>query len=431
MKNKKQDREKGIMGRTGLIGGAPRGKAGVLNPETLLQSHWRPQGKPWKRERLYFRGDDYFRDLLKSVGRAKAAIEFETYIFEKGFLGDKVIGSFIRAARRGVRIRLLIDGVGSPDFASQYGPLLEREGIQYRVYRSWGVFFASVFHILRFHRLSEITQDIRSAWAWGKHRDHRKLLEVDEKEVWIGSFNVSDWHLEKVKGKKVWRDTGLVLRGVKSLVFKIAFHLAWEDQLRSRLRHVYRKLLIRWLSHDIFESPIQISATQSLRRWYRRELLWIFQSARKRIWITTPYFVPPYSLLKAIRNAGKKGCDVRILVPGESDVPMVRWASITFYPFLLKAGCRIFEFQKRVLHAKTFMVDEWVRVGSGNLDHRSLRKDLEVNVILKNSKSIQALEKQFNRDLKESREVTLAELVQHPLWVSFLSWFFFRFRFWF
>lgn len=388
------------------------------------------QVRPWKKERLYFRGDEYFRDLLASIGRARRSVDFETYIFEKGWLGDRVVSALANAARRGVRVRLLVDGVGSPDFASQYGPVLSRAGVAFHIYRSWPVFFATAFERLRFIHPASSLHAIHSIWKRGKHRDHRKQVIVDGRGVWLGSFNVSDQHLHGRKGKAAWRDTGLVLQGVSTPVFRLAFHVTWQDRWPSRFRSLRRRLLIRWLARDVQQEPVRITANRRLRRLFRKELLQRLGAAREKIWITTPYFVPTGTLLNALTKAARRGCDVRILVPGESDVPFVRWASLAFFPKLLRGGCRIFEYQKSILHAKTTLLDGWALVGSGNLDQRSLRKDLEINVFPQEGRSRRSLEARFQQDLVESREVTAADLKRYPLWMHFFSRLLSPFRDW-
>ncbi len=388
-------------------------------------------GKTWAGEKIYFHGDDYFRDVLKGFQTARKNIDMETYIFEPGLLGNRIIDALIRAQRRGVRVRLLVDGVGSPDFLAHYGPRLEKAKVQFRVYRSWPTFFSSILQHFQFFKPIRSFQYALSLWNSGKHRDHRKQTIVDGQKVWIGSFNVSDWHLEKVKAKASWRDTGIGLLGVHTLVFQLAFHVAWEDPWPHHFARLYRHSLIKWLTHDMEGSPIRMTVNRKLRRAFRRELLERIQSAHHRIWVLTPYFVPTGPLLRALGRAAKRECEVRLILPGQSDVPMVRWASMIYFPVLLKAGCRIFEFQDRVLHAKTILVDDWLLVGSGNLDHRSLRKDLEVNVIPREMLTFRKLVNQFSADLSNCREVGLAELKNRPLWSQMLSALFFHFRYWF
>ena len=111
----------------------------------LEKRHHRDLSRTWAGEKVYFRGDDYFRGLIAAVRRARYSVDMESYIFESGVLGDRLIAALTRASQRGVRVRLLVDGVGSPDFAAKYGNKLEVYGVQYRVFRSWRWFFCPRF----------------------------------------------------------------------------------------------------------------------------------------------------------------------------------------------------------------------------------------------------------------------------------------------
>src|SRR5579871_981779 len=139
-------------------------------------------GRSWIGEKLYFQGDEYFRDLLEAIRHAKATVDFETYIFEKGRLGDLVVSTLQKAAARGVQVRLLVDGIGSPDFEEWYGRRLADSGVQYRVYRSWKAMFAALFGRMGFSLMEDL-RGLRTLWHWGGHRDHRKLCIVDGKRV--------------------------------------------------------------------------------------------------------------------------------------------------------------------------------------------------------------------------------------------------------
>jgi cardiolipin synthase len=326
----------------------------------------------------------------------------------------------------------MVDGVGSPDFLAHYGVELQKAGIPFRVYRSWPTFFGTFFgrffttlNRFRFYRY------VGKVWRGGKHRDHRKQYILDGQEVWLGSFNISDWHLVELKKGKAWRDTGLRLTGVTSPVFSLAFRTTWEDPWPRHFQHSFRHFLIDWLDRELPRTPIWMTASRKLRRAFRWELLGRIGSAKRRVRVMTPYFVPTGNLLRALAQAARRGCEVRLVLPGHSDVPMVRWVAWVFYPMLLKAGCRIFEFQDRVLHAKGLQVDDWVLIGSGNLNQRSLRQDLEVNVVLQERRSLEDWQAQWTRDLRRCREITLQDLASRPLWDRVLSALFFHFRYWF
>jgi len=265
----------------------------------------------------------------------------------------------------------------------------------------------------------------------GKHRDHRKLYIVDGGQVWLGSFNVNDNHISRPPRNRAWRNTGIRLGGVGDAVFSLAFELNWEDSWPHGRGRQLKQLLKQKLARRLSSGPVRMTQNRRLRIAYRHELLEHFQGAKKRIWILTPYFIPNRALFQALVTAARRGCDVRIVLPGRSDVPMVQWVSSSFYYPLMRAGCRLYHYQKTILHAKTLFVDSWIAVGSSNLNYRSLRMDLEVNVLPQAERSKKSLEDQFRKDLSQSQEITAEMVRRRPLTLRFLSWLFFRFRFWF
>ena len=384
---------------------------------------------PWGREKLYFKGDDFYRDVLKAIRGAKREVDFEVYIYEKGVLANRVADALIQAAKRGVQVRLLVDGIGSPDCESDYGRRFSEGGVQFRVYRLFpNVFnlfrrlFGSLFNTQSAHRLRSLRFRLN-------RRNHRKLVMVDRTRVWLGGFNVSDQHLESVSGKKAWRDTGLGLAEVKDEAFRWAFETAWHDRYHRRQWKVFRNGLAAWLSRKA-ASPVQINATRRLRSRFHREMIKRLGSVQRRIWVTTPYFVPTLPLLRCLLHAALQGRDVRLVLPEKSDVPFVRWASMAFFYPLLNAGCRIFEYHTSILHAKTLVVDDWALVGSSNFNHRSFLFDLEVDVILQRPRSLRSLERQYGFDFKRSREILTSDLKIRPFRERFFTWLFFRFRHW-
>lgn len=386
--------------------------------------------RPWDGEKLYFKGDDYFKDVLNAIRHAKKSVDFEVYIYEKGILGDRVASALVQAARRGVKTRLLVDGIGSPDCDSDYGRKLAEGGVRLRVYRLLPPFFNLFLRHFGFLLKGTAAHRLRSFWSRMNRRNHRKLVMVDRKRVWLGGFNVSDEHLESVVGPKAWRDTGLGLLGVRDQVFRLAFNTAWNDKVHRRLWRFYRGKLIAWLSRKSSFHSVQMNATRRLRSRFHRDLLGRLGATRRRIWVTTPYFVPTLPVSRALLHAALQGCDVRLILPEKSDVPLVRLASMTFFPPLLKAGCRIFEYHKSILHAKTLLVDDWALVGSSNFNHRSFLFDLEVDVALLRTASLKSLERQYASDFRQSREIHFLDLKLQHLWGRFLTWFFFHFRHW-
>jgi cardiolipin synthase A/B len=384
---------------------------------------------PWKSEKLFFDGDSYFRALLASIRRARESVDLETYIFTHDALGNRVLRELSAALRRGVKVRLLVDYVGSPDFEEAYGSRLRRMGLPYQVYRPWGYLWE---RILR-SRWGGFFGPLRGAWhAWVSvnHRDHRKLCLIDGTEAWLGSFNVAANHLRSLVGKAQWRDTGIRLGGLRTPVFRYAFLSAWYDRIRPGRRRAFRHILARAFQEDPYPPSVLLNSGQFLRRLLQRRWAQRLKDARRRIWLTSAYFVPTGRMLRALVGAARRGVDVRLILPGQSDVPMVRLASHALYGRLLAAGARIHEYQGGVLHAKTLLADDWALVGSSNFDHRSALHDLEINVTPLFPASRRALERRFRTDLALSRRITREELWESPPWSRFLSWILFHFRHW-
>jgi cardiolipin synthase len=153
--------------------------------------------------------------------------------------------------------------------------------------------------------------------------------------------------------------------------------------------------------------------------------------ANRRIWITTPYFVPPPKMLHLLRKMAWSGVDVRLIVPKKSDIWFMTWVSRAFYFSMLRAGVRVFEYEPRVLHAKTMIVDDWFLVGSANFNHRSFLHDLEVEVRVAESSSRAVLVSQFEIDQAFSSEVLPTTWARRMFIPRIVGWFFTRFRYWF
>jgi cardiolipin synthase A/B len=159
------------------------------------------------------------------------------------------------------------------------------------------------------------------------------------------------------------------------------------------------------------------SATRHCRRRLRCEFDRAFRSARQRIWLTTPYFVPDRRLRRRLIRAARRGVDVRVLTPAKSDVPIAQWAAHALYSALLKHGVRVYEYQPRVLHAKTLLVDAgWASVGTANLDYRSLFVNAEVNLVASDEGFCEALAQHFRADLESSREIEQEHWQRRSWW---------------
>lgn len=326
---------------------------------------------------MFVEGDALYDAMFADLARAKRVIRLESYIFCDDEVGAQFIDLLGRAAKSGITTTLRLDAAGSWGGLRQSNEdKLAADGVTLVWSRAWSW---------------------RRPWQYHR-RNHRKLLIVDDQVVYLGGFNIHRECSRRVFGEDRWRDTHVRITGAlvhdAITVFDHDLRRGHERGLQS-LRSVY----------------LMLNHTLHCRHRLRRAFNDRFALARTRVWLTTPYFVPDRQSQSRLCAAARQGVDVRLLVPGKSDVAIAQWASRAAYSRLLAAGVRIFEYQPRVLHAKTALVDQdWATVGTANFDYRSFFVNDEINLIAENPTFNAELAAQFERDLADSREVTV------PLW---------------
>jgi cardiolipin synthase len=295
-----------------------------------------------------------YREMLAAVEGAFASIRFEFYIFKAKGPGDRFREAFIAAARRGVKVRILLDGFGSGDLPAHYWDQLRAAGGE-----------AAVFNPGPLLRLPI--------------RNHHKLLVVDDTQAFVGGFNIGP----EYAGDGVtagWRDLGLALSGPEVGALAASFDAMWENKNFRRHRDL-RLLASRWRHRGRKPADLQVMAMgPALGRNAFQQLLVRSVREAREIRIVAAYFVPSLRLRRALRGVARRGCRVRLILPGKTDVAMVQAASRTFYSRLLRAGIEIAEYQPQILHAKLAIIDGAVFVGSSNLDARSLAVNYELMV---------------------------------------------------
>jgi len=343
-------------------------------------------------EQIFFDGRSYFASLLRDIRNAQKSIEIEAYIFEQDDLGKKIIALLIEAAERNVDVRVLVDGAGTPQWNNLGTKKLEKLGAQIRVFHPFPWSFLqwsrSVIRAPSLFKAIYLLLKINS-------RNHRKVCIVDNKISYVGSFNICQQHLARDQDGDGWRDTGIRLDGVGAKELLDAFDAVWDhNHIHERIRNYFK--------HIRTNPIVLLNNTWWRRRILHKKLLHRIQQCKKRIWITNAYFVPDNFLLRRLISVAQAGIDVRIVV-------FMPWASKAFYSQLLLAGARIFEYVPSMLHAKTLIIDNWMTVGSSNLNHRSLLHDLEVNINVRSFESKVVLEEQFLLDLQNAKEVFLGD----------------------
>ncbi|WP_423062859.1 phospholipase D-like domain-containing protein [Candidiatus Paracoxiella cheracis] len=356
-------------------------------PDNLLTFH----------EQIFSNGKNHFDALLNDIAHAKKSIDLETYAFHNDHLGQQIATALAAAAKRGIKVRILVDGCGSPLWSTSFAKMLEQTGAVTKVFHPFP------WQLWNWSR-SVVKLPLLLKWIYLilkiNFRNHRKVCVIDKKIAYIGSFNISKHHLETSEGGDNWRDLSVRLSGIDISELNKAFNGAWHHRtVRERIRDIFRQVRK--------DPPIRLNYTRHRRRILYKNLLRKIAQCKQRIWITNAYFVPDNFLLKKLKDAAQSGIDVRILLPRNSDVMMMPWASSTFYYSLLKAGVRIFEYLPSMLHAKSLILDNWMLIGSSNLNHRSLLHDLEADINITTPDAKQTLEQQFLSDINQSREISL------------------------
>lgn len=355
---------------------------------------------------FFFEGDDYYTSLEAAIRAATISIKIEIYIFKSDQTGWRIADLLLQKIKQGVSVWLLYDAVGCRGTDAKLFQTLKTAGA----------------HVARYNPLFPPTPYLH-------RRNHRKMVVVDGAIAFLGGFNFGDEYSCARTERHAWRDTGIKIEDVGT-----AMELARLFRRNWFLRHfrLLGALPIRRIRPlKLMRYRILTNEGWLRRNFIRQEYLFAIARARLRIWITNSYFVPDRVIRRALKRAARRGVDVRILVPGQSDMPFVQWAARASYGLLLKAGVKIFEYQNRVLHAKSGLIDDdWFTVGTSNLDAQSLLYNLEVNLFGQEATPNSNLAEQFKIDLQTSHEILLPRWKKRPLKQKILASLAYLFRGW-
>jgi cardiolipin synthase len=354
-------------------------------------------------------GGQAFPAMLEAIACAQKTICLETYIFRLDGIGRRFGEALMERAAAGVEVNFIYDDFGSIGVPSGYLQTLERRGVRTVAFRPF------------------------APWKkrWGlNQRDHRKLLVVDARVAFVGGMNLSDDYASLEDGGGGWRDTQVRIEGPGVAQLIEGFLDLWRREGGAPIRDPQLYTVGRDQQGDMLMRVIDNSHRRE-RRHVRRSYLGALEVARKRVYITSAYFLPDRKILRAMRRAVQRGVEVAVIVAGQSDVLAVRYAASHLYTWMLKAGIQVYEWTERVLHAKTAVVDGlWSTVGSYNLDHRSLVYNLELNVAVLSRDFGDRLEAMFEEDRVRCQAIELETWKRRPALRKFLEWFFYLFRFW-
>ncbi|WP_068829449.1 phospholipase D-like domain-containing protein [Pseudomonas sp. BMS12] len=353
--------------------------------------------KPGNAFELLVDGPAFFPAMLGDIAKARHLLLLELYLVEDGLCSAALVEALCAAAGRGVEVRCLFDGYGSLGFGQAQRQRLDEAGVSLRQYNP-----------LRWRR------GLRNL-----HRDHRKLLVVDQRCAYVGGTGATDQFWSPEPLGEPWHEVMVRIEGPLVRHWQLLFDYQW---LACEGRQPWKPGQAPGLAHlppcppagqgmgrvAYADSSQHLDIVQSLLR--------SIGHAKRQVWLATPYFLPSRKVRRFLMRAAARGVEVRLLLTGRNtDHPPVRFAGQRYYPRLLRAGVRIYEYQPRFLHLKMVLVDDWVSLGSCNFDHWNLRFNLEANLEALDPQLTEAVSTCFLNDFEQSREITLDDWQRRPL----------------
>lgn len=332
-------------------------------------------------------GEEFFPRVFSAIAAARREVMLETFILFEDKIGKQLHTALLGAAQRGVEVHVLVDGFGSPDLSDQYVGSLVDAGVRFRIFDAGRRFLGRRLNLLR--------------------RMHRKIVVVDGELGFIGGINYSADHVADY-GPEAKQDYAVQVRGpIVAQMHRFTREAVLDRAERQRQRRSQSQRPDAdnapgqpqaGTAHAMFVTRDNQKHTTDIERHYRVAL----RAARHRVVIANAYFFPGYRFIREMRRAARRGVDVRLILQGQPDMPIVRTAASMLYDHLLRAGVHIYEYCDRPLHGKVALVDDnWSTVGSSNLDPLSLSLNLEANVIIQ--------DRAFNAQLHQR----LSHLMEH------------------
>ncbi|MEO8700116.1 MAG: cardiolipin synthase [Kofleriaceae bacterium] len=345
---------------------------------------------------LYADGASTYRAIADAIDAAKHHVHIEYYIWANDQIGARVREHLVKAAKAGVQVRVIVDGTGGFGVRGKFfKPLTEAGGEVV-----W-------FNPIRLFQVRRRRPDFRS---------HRKIVVCDGRIGFTGGMNIADSHSDEFSGPKAWRDTHVRIEGSAVRALQRVFIEDWVFAAEKTIPATEPYFPI---PTTIGGEVVQIvSSGPDLEVFAIHKMFFAaINQAVKRIWLTTPYFVPDDAIQTALVSAAMRGVDVRLIVPAKGDSKLVDLAARSYFSELLEVGALIYEYGPRFIHAKTFVIDDDVSVvGTANLDNRSFRLDFEVAAFVYGDDFAAKLATVFERDLVDCHQLTNNRVAREKFW---------------
>jgi phosphatidylserine/phosphatidylglycerophosphate/cardiolipin synthase-like enzyme len=353
---------------------------------------------PWRTENsfeLLINGVEFYPQMLTAINEAKKFIFLETYFVESGTITTQFLKTLGDAVSRGVEVFVLFDDMGARNFNESDRILLKTQGINLCFY-----------HPVRF-----------SAFLNNFHRNHRKLLLIDDHLAFIGGAGLSD----RFVGVEFWRDNMIAIQGEVLMDWHSLFIYNWQNhseipiiESSFQINHHFNESALGRLSytHGYFFNQIKTHLHHKIK------------TSKNKIWLASAYFVPSLKLRHLLIQAAKRGVEIILMVPGpNTDNNMSRYIGQSYYNRLLKNKIKIFEYQNRFIHSKVVLVDDWVTIGSSNLDRWSAKWNLEANQEVKDLYFSNKISTMYQDDILCCTEITFQKWKKRPISIKLKIWF--------
>ena len=345
---------------------------------------------PDNRIEIFSDGISKFDALKNDLRNANDYIHLQYYIFEDDEIGKEIAEILKAKAREGVKVRVIYDHVGSIHVRGSFFRKLRKAGVE----------------IYPFFKVAFLPFASKVNW-----RNHRKIAVIDGKVAYIGGMNIADRYLKGNKRFPLWRDCHLRITGPAISALQYSFAFDWKFMGRD---------LIEDSAESVAVEPtagVQLVTGGPMSRWNAIACVYLhaISSAQKRVWLQTPYYLPPEAILKALQNVALSGVDVRVMLPRHSDSAMLSYASHSYITESLRAGVKIYFFDAGMLHSKVLIIDDDIAsVGSANCDFRSFEHNFEANLLIYSKDVNKRLREQFLADQTQSSRVISSKWKNRP-----------------
>lgn len=360
-----------------------------------------PFNFPWResnRFELLVDGSKFFPVMLEAIRTSRQFVLLEMYLFNSGKVANRFIEALVDAAQRGALVYLLLDDFGAMGFAKKDRARLIQAGVN-----------LSFYNPLHY---GELRRNL--------FRNHRKLLVCDYQVAFVGGAGITDEFNPLMFGKKAWHEVMIQIQGANVADWCEVFKKTWEQWAQQVLELPTHSLLSSTGSQAGHVAVSGRFGSSEIQRAFVKRI----HTSERRVWMATAYFVPSWKLRRALRFAARHEVDVRLLLPGSyTDHPGVRHAGRRFYARLLRAGVRIYEYQPRFLHAKVLLCDDWVSIGSSNVDRWNIRWNLEGNQEVEDSYFANQVQVLLQNDFLQSEEYLLDQWLNRSRFSRLQEWF--------